>query len=86
MSEAIGLAGGPAPNVGDLRKVRIVRASNQDTGKIETVDINLIELNEKGLSEPLINRGDVITVAVYKQKTTFLDVLRTILPFGWIFR
>lgn len=86
LSEAIGLAGGPAPDIGDLRKVRIVRAVNQDTGKSETLDINLTDLNEKGLPEPVIKRGDVITVAVRKQKTGFLDVLRTILPFGWIFR
>jgi polysaccharide export outer membrane protein len=86
LSEAIGVAGGPAPEFGDLRKVRIVRAANQDNEKSETLDINLTELNEKGLPEPLIKRGDVITVAVRKQKTSFLDVLRTILPFGWIFR
>jgi len=86
LSEAIGVAGGPAPELGDLRKVRIVRAANQDNEKSETLDINLTELNEKGLPEPLIKRGDVITVAVRKQKTGFLDVLRTILPFGWIFR
>jgi len=35
---------------------------------------------------PLVKRGDVIYVKEHKPGISILDVVRTVLPFGWIFR
>lgn len=86
LSEAVGLAGGASHNVGDLRKVQIMHPTNPDgtPGEIATIDLSKVI---KGASdEPLIKRGDVIYVTEHKPKTNLWDVIRTIMPFAWIFR
>lgn len=86
VSEAVGLAGGPAPHVGDMRKVQLMRANAVGTPSGETIDINLTNVIKTSAEEPLVNRGDVIYVAVHREKPSFLDILRSVLPFGWIFK
>lgn len=86
LSEAIGVAGGPVPRMGDLRKVTVVRAAATGSEKGETLHINIPKLNESGDQEPLVKRGDVINVAAHKEKMNLWEIVRTVLPFGWIFR
>jgi polysaccharide export outer membrane protein len=82
--EAIGLAGGPTPNLGDMRKVQVARQSG---GKpAETINLDLTKIISGSASDPVVKRGDVIFVATHKQKTKVWDVVRDVLPFGWIFR
>ncbi len=85
LSEAVGVAGGAIPNVGDLRKVNVMHASRSGESP-ESSMIDLTKVIKGAGSEPLVNRGDVIYVTEHKPKTSILDVIRTILPFGWIFR
>ena len=40
LSEAIGQAGGPIPNVGDMRKVQLMRAPDPKTSKSETLNVD----------------------------------------------
>ncbi|MDH7602996.1 MAG: SLBB domain-containing protein [Armatimonadota bacterium] len=86
LSEAIGAGGGPVPQLGDLRKVQIVRAAGPDGKPGETVWVDLTKIHEKGEPEPIVRRGDVITVGAHKQGINAWEVIRTILPFAWIFR
>ena len=86
LSEAIGAGGGPVPRLGDLRKVQIVRAPGPDGKPGETVWVDLNAIHAKGEQEPIVRRGDVITVGAVKERITAWDVFRTILPFAWIFR
>lgn len=86
LTEAVGLAGGAVPNQGDLRKVQVMRSPGPDgaPGVNETIDLTKV-MQGTG-SDPLVNRGDVIFVATHKRKPDLMDVLQTIIPFGWIFR
>lgn len=84
VSEAIGMGGGPLPAVGDLRKVKIVRASNGDN-KSQTVNLNLIKQLESGKEEPQIQRGDVIIVGERREKPGLLQILQAVVPLAWIF-
>jgi len=86
LSEAIGAGGGPVPNLGDLNKVQIVRSPGPDNKPGEMLTVNLNAIHENRESEPLVRRGDVITVGLRKQRTSIWQVIQTILPFGWIFR
>lgn len=86
LSEAIGAGGGPIPRVGDLRKVQIVRAASPDGKPGETLQVNLEAIHAKGEKEPMIRRGDVVTVGTHKEKINAWEIIRTLLPLGWIFR
>ena len=86
LSEAIGAGGGPVPNLGDLNKVQIVRAPTPDNKPGELLTVNLNAIHQKQESEPLIRRGDVVTVALRKQRTNIWQMIQTILPLGWLFR
>lgn len=86
LSEAIGVAGGPVPKIGDMRKVQVVRAAAPGTTQGETINVDLVKLNEKGETEPQVRRGDVITVTVHRERTNVWEVLRNLIPLGWIFR
>ncbi|MFQ3549875.1 MAG: SLBB domain-containing protein [Armatimonadota bacterium] len=83
LREALGLAGGPAPN-GDMRRVEIIR-NVEKTGPIN-MKFDLTKMPENGSAEPTVQRGDVITVAARKEQKSFLETLGMILPFGWLFR
>ncbi len=84
VSEAVGLAGGPIPNTGDLRKVQVARPS--DSSKpAETLNVDLTKVIAGTANDPIVKRGDVIYVAVHKQKTSVWQVITSILGFGWIF-
>ncbi len=85
LSEAIGLAGGAIPNLGDLRKVQVTRAATADgPGDTFTVDINKVRAGNE--QEPLVKRGDVIYVAEHKRKPGIMEIIQMVLPFGWLFR
>ncbi len=87
LSEAIGEAGGPDPNVGDMRKVQLVRRPKANSTAPETSVINLDNiLKTKPTDQPMVDRGDVIIVAVHKPRTNLLQALQSILPFGWLLR
>lgn len=86
LSEAIGAGGGPVPNLGDLNKVQIVRAQGPDNKPGEVLTVNLNRIWQKGEPEPIIRRGDVITVGVKKPRTSIWQVLQSLIPLGWIFR
>lgn len=86
LSEAVGLAGGPSQNVGDLRKVQLVRPSALPDGGNETTIFNLKDAMASGTPEPTVNRGDVIYVTEHKKKAGVLDVLQAILPLGWLLK
>lgn len=85
LTEAVGLAGGAIPNQGDLRKVQVMRSPGADgmPGATETVD--LTQVMEGAVEDPLVKRGDVIFVATHKRKPGLVDVLQAIIPLGWIF-
>lgn len=85
VSEAIGAAGGPVPNVGDIRKIQIVRPGTENV-KGETVNVDLRSLNASGKPEPVVNRGDVVYVGSAKEKMGFMDIIRTLMPLGWLLR
>lgn len=86
LSEAIGAAGGPIPNVGDLRYVTIMHAGSKDLASAEATTINLKNVIMGSAQEPLVKRGDVIYVKEHKAGVGIMDVIRTVLPFGWLFR
>jgi protein involved in polysaccharide export with SLBB domain len=86
LSEAVGVAGGPTPNLGDLRKVRIMHAGGKDLKSMDTTTIDLTMVIKGTLQEPLVKRGDVIYVAELKHKPGVLQILQSVLPFGWLFR
>jgi protein involved in polysaccharide export with SLBB domain len=86
LSEAIGLAGGAVPNLGDLRKVQLMRPAVGDAKAPSTVTIDLVKVIKTAAEETLVKRGDVIVVAQHKDKTNVLQVLQTLMPFGWLFR
>lgn len=85
LTEAVGLAGGPVPNVGDLRKVQVSRQSD-GTKPAETLKVDLTKVISGSDNDPLVKRGDVIYVAVGKQKPSVWNTISSILSFGWIFR
>lgn len=85
INEAVALAGGPAPGVGDLRKVQVVRAGENDK-PTETLNVDLTKVIGGGQSDPIVKRGDVIYVAMHKQKMSVWSVITTLLPLGWLFR
>ena len=86
LSEAIGAAGGATVNVGDLRKVLVVRGTGRDPKITDTTTIDLTKVLNGSLPEPAVKRGDVIYVTVHKPKPTGLQVLQYLIPFAWIFR
>lgn len=86
LSEAIGAAGGGTVNVGDLRKVLIMRGSRLDPKVTETTTVDLTQVLAGSLPEPSVKRGDVIYVTVHKPKLTGLQMLQYIMPFAWLFR
>lgn len=86
LSEAVGVAGGPMPSVGDLRKVQIMHAGAKDLKSMDTVTVDLTKVIKGTLQEPLIKRGDVVYVTEHKQKANILQVLQSIVPFGWMFK
>ena len=49
------------------------------------VDLEAI-LKTKPTDQPMVDRGDVIIVAVHKPKTNIWQALQSILPFGWLLR
>jgi polysaccharide export outer membrane protein len=83
--EAVGLAGGPMPNVGDLRKVQVARPSD-GTKAAETINLDLTKTIAGSATDPTVSRGDVIFVGTHKPKPNLWNVIQTVLPFGWIFR
>lgn len=85
LTEAVGLAGGPVPNVGDLRKVQVSRQSD-GTKPAETLKVDLTKVISGSDNDPVVKRGDVIYVAVGKQKPSVWSTLSSILSLGWIFR
>lgn len=85
LSEAIGQAGGPIPNVADPRKIQLARPSD-GSKPAETINADLNKVIAGTESDPAVKRGDVIYVAVHKQKTSVWQVITSVLPFGWIFR
>lgn len=86
LSQAIGAAGGATINVGDLRKVQIMRGTGPDPKQTETTNFDLTKILQGELSEPAVQRGDVIYVAVHKPSPTLLQMLQYALPFAWLFR
>ncbi|MGI6296549.1 MAG: polysaccharide biosynthesis/export family protein [Armatimonadota bacterium] len=86
LSEAIGAAGGATINVGDLRKVQVMRGTGRDPKQTETTNFDLTKILQGGLAEPAVQRGDVIYVAVHKPSPTLLQMLQYALPFAWLFR
>lgn len=87
LSEAIGEAGGPAPHMGDMRKVQLVRAAEPGTNASQTLNIDLENiLKTKPTEQPLVKRGDVVYVAVHKEKTSFWNVFQSLTPLAWILR
>jgi len=87
LSEAIGEAGGPDPNAGDMGKVQLVRRPKANSTAPQTSVINLdYILKTKPADQPMVDRGDVIIVAVHKPRTNLLQALQSILPFGWLLR
>lgn len=85
VSEAIGVAGGPIPNLGDLRKVQVVRTAEGEATTNETINIDVAKALKDGSGEPVIQRGDIIYVAEHKPKPTLLQVIQSLLPLGWLF-
>lgn len=85
LSEAIGLAGGAVPNLGDLRKVQVTRAASSDGTPGEMLTVNLVNVRAGKEQDPLVKRGDIIYVAENQPKPSLLDSLGRILSLGWIF-
>jgi protein involved in polysaccharide export with SLBB domain len=86
LSEAIGTAGGAMPNVGDLRYVTIMHAGTKDLASAQAATIDLTKVIAGSAQEPLVRRGDVISVKVHKPGLNLLQMLQSVLPFGWLFR
>lgn len=86
LSEAIGLAGGPVPNLGDLRKVQVMHAGGKDLKSMDTITVDITKVLKGAVADPLIKRGDVIYVTEHRQKTNLLQVLQSLLPLGWVFK
>lgn len=86
ISEAIGVAGGAIPNLGDMRKVQIMHAVGPEGKPTETAMIDLTKVIKGTAQEPLVKRGDVIYVTEHKSKPNLLQILQSIMPFGWLFR
>lgn len=87
LSEAIGEAGGPVANVGDMRKVQLIRKPTNTASTGETENINMEDLlKNRPNDQPFVQRGDVIIVQIHKPKPTALQILQSVLPFGWLFR
>lgn len=86
LSEAIGEAGGIILREGDLRKIQLTHKPNQVT-QSQTAEINLENiLKNAPNNQPIIQRGDVIVVGLHKESTNILQILQSILPFGWFFK
>ena len=86
VSEAIGLAGGAIPNVGDMTKVQIMFASGPSAKAGETKTINMNNVLAKSLPEPHVKRGDVINVPIHRDKPTAWQILQSLSPLAWILR
>lgn len=86
LTEAVGTAGGAMPNIGDLRKVQVMHSGGTDLKSMSTDTFDLTKVIKGTLPDPLVKRGDVIYVTEHKQKPNILELLRSILPFGWLFR
>ncbi len=86
LSEAVGLAGGAVPNLGDLRKVQIMHAGGTDLKSMDTVTVDLTKVLKGAGAYPIIKRGDVIYVTEHKPKANILQLIQSVLPLGWIFR
>lgn len=86
LSEAIGVAGGAVINVGDLRKVQIMRGSGKDPMLSETTMVDLTRVLKGSIQEPVVKRGDVIYVTEHKPRAGVMQILQSILPFGWLLR
>lgn len=86
VSEAVGVAGGATPNLGDMRKVQIMHATGPNAKPEETTNVDLTKVIKGSEQEPLVKRGDVIYVTEHKQKANLLQIMQTVLPFGWIFK
>lgn len=86
VSEAIGLAGGEIPGLGDLRKVQLMHASTKGATPGDTVAVNLNQIIKQSGTEPMVQRGDLIYVPDHKQQTSFLQVIQSIAPFAWLLR
>ena len=84
VSEAIGLAGGVIPNVGDMTKVQIMFASGPDAKAGDTKTLNMNNILAKSLPEPLVKRGDVINVPIHKEKPSGLQILQSLSPLFWL--
>jgi protein involved in polysaccharide export with SLBB domain len=84
VSEAIGLAGGPIPKVADMKGVTLMRYA--DRGKLgSAVKINLNDVVARTVQDPSVERGDVIYIKDRKEKPGVLQILNSLVPFGWIF-
>ncbi len=86
LSEAVGTAGGAIPNLGDLRYVTIMHAGSKDLASADATVIDLTKVIAGSSQEPMVKRGDVIYVKEHKGGFNFMDIIRTVLPFGWLFR
>ncbi|MCE5199298.1 MAG: SLBB domain-containing protein [Armatimonadota bacterium] len=86
LSEAIGMAGGPVANMGDLRKVQLMRSATADGKPSETQVLDLTKVLNSANDEPLVKRGDVVYVPIHKDKMNPLQIIQSILPFGWLFK
>jgi len=86
LSEAVGVAGGAMPNIGDLRKVQVMHSGGTDLKSMSTDTFDLTKVIKGTLPDPLVKRGDVIYVTEHKQKPNILQILQSVMPFGWLFR
>jgi protein involved in polysaccharide export with SLBB domain len=86
LSQAIGVAGGGIVNVGDLRKVQIMRGSGKGPKLSEATTVDLTQVLKGTIQEPMIRRGDVIYVTEHKQHTSIMQMLQSVLPFGWLLK
>ena len=86
LSEAVGLAGGATPNLGDLRKVQVMHAGGTDLKTMVTDQVDLTKVIKGQVQDPLVKRGDVIYVTEHKKKANILQILQSVMPFGWLFR
>ncbi|MHB9036800.1 MAG: SLBB domain-containing protein [Armatimonadota bacterium] len=86
VSEAVGLAGGAAINVGDMREVKIMHASGPE-GKVgDTATVDLTKVIRGTADEPLVKRGDLIYVKEHKQKPNLWNAIQSLSPLWWLFR
>jgi len=86
LSEAIGLAGGPIPNIGDIRKVQLIRLSTEDPKLSTTTRIDLTKVMKNPSEEYTVKRGDVIYIAEHSPKMTLFQAVTSLLPLAWVFR